>query len=218
MLSSRISGKPLMALTSGLSSSRYEQMSENVSARVTRRRFIDQESRGQPLSWRSTLAAWKSPDFGIYFSKCLAELPWPAFFWETPGLSADGLDLPFECVTVAAPTLATARADITPFATQLAKLEPAREVGAFPNLSGDALLIVPRNINADADYAHLGVFVRTAAPSQVTELWSVVAKTAEANLTAARRLWISTAGQGVSWLHVRIDTRPKYYSYEPYRK
>src|SRR5262249_14189256 len=146
------------------------------SARVTRRRFIDQESRGQPLSWRSALVAWKSPDFGIYFSKCLAESPWPAFFWETPALTAGVLDSPFECVTVAAPALATARADITRFAIQLAKLEPACGVGAFPNLSGDALQIVPRNMNANADYAHLGVFVRTAAPSQITELWSVVAK------------------------------------------
>lgn len=207
-----------MAPTSGPSRSRYEQMSENVSARVTKTRFIDRGSRGQPLSWRAALAAWKSPDFAIYFSRCLAESPWPAFFWETPALTADVLDSPFECVTVAAPTLAATRADITPFATQLAKLEPVREVGAFPNLSGDALLIVPRNMNANADYAHLGAFVRTAAPGQITELWSVVAKTAEANLTAARRLWISTAGQGVSWLHVRIDTRPKYYSHEPYRK
>jgi hypothetical protein len=193
-------------------------MSENVSARVTRSRFFDQESRGQPLSWRSALAAWKSPDFGIYFSKCLAESPWQAFFWETPALAADGLDSPFECVTVEAATLATTRADITPFATQLARLDPACQVGAFPNLSGDAHLIVPRSINANADYAHLGVFVRTAPPSQITELWSVVAETAEANLAVARRLWISTAGHGVSWLHVRIDTRPKYYLHEPYRK
>ena len=30
-------------------------------------------------------------------------------------------------------------------------------------------------------------------------------------------LWLSTAGGGVAWLHLRIDSRPKYYSHRPYR-
>jgi hypothetical protein len=30
-------------------------------------------------------------------------------------------------------------------------------------------------------------------------------------------VWLSTAGAGVSWLHVRLDDRPKYYQFEPYR-
>jgi hypothetical protein len=29
---------------------------------------------------------------------------------------------------------------------------------------------------------------------------------------------LSTAGAGVSWLHVRLDDHPKYYSYEPYQQ
>ena len=29
---------------------------------------------------------------------------------------------------------------------------------------------------------------------------------------------MSTNGDGVAWLHVRIDERPKYYAYAPYRK
>jgi hypothetical protein len=30
-------------------------------------------------------------------------------------------------------------------------------------------------------------------------------------------IWLSTAGDGIAWLHVRLDSRPKYYSYGPYR-
>ena len=30
-------------------------------------------------------------------------------------------------------------------------------------------------------------------------------------------VWLSTAGGGVAWLHVRLDDRPKYYSYAPYK-
>lgn len=29
--------------------------------------------------------------------------------------------------------------------------------------------------------------------------------------------WLSTAGMGVSWLHVRLDERPKYYRFQEYR-
>ncbi len=34
----------------------------------------------------------------------------------------------------------------------------------------------------------------------------------------AMPVWLSTAGAGVSWLHVRLDTRPKYYHHGPYRQ
>ena len=30
-------------------------------------------------------------------------------------------------------------------------------------------------------------------------------------------IWLSTAGMGVPWLHVRLDSRPKYYAFGPYR-
>ena len=34
----------------------------------------------------------------------------------------------------------------------------------------------------------------------------------------ARPIWLSTAGHGVAWLHVRLDSRPKYYLHAPYRE
>ena len=32
-----------------------------------------------------------------------------------------------------------------------------------------------------------------------------------------RAVWLSTAGAGVPALHMRLDDRPKYYHYDPYR-
>ena len=32
-----------------------------------------------------------------------------------------------------------------------------------------------------------------------------------------RAVWVNTEGSGVYWLHVRIDSRPKYYHFAPYR-
>jgi uncharacterized protein DUF6940 len=34
---------------------------------------------------------------------------------------------------------------------------------------------------------------------------------------AGWRPWVSTAGMGVPWLHVRLDTRPTYYRHAAYR-
>ena len=31
-------------------------------------------------------------------------------------------------------------------------------------------------------------------------------------------IWLNTAGGGVAWLHIRLDHRPKYYRYLPYKK
>jgi hypothetical protein len=31
-------------------------------------------------------------------------------------------------------------------------------------------------------------------------------------------LWLSTAGMGVSWLHVRLDSSLKYYGYKPFKQ
>ena len=30
-------------------------------------------------------------------------------------------------------------------------------------------------------------------------------------------IWLSTHGLGIPWLHIRIDTIPKYYSYKNYK-
>ena len=30
-------------------------------------------------------------------------------------------------------------------------------------------------------------------------------------------LWLSSAGLGIYWLHLRLDSRPKNYSFQPYR-
>jgi hypothetical protein len=40
----------------------------------------------------------------------------------------------------------------------------------------------------------------------------------EENLISANGAtrWLSTSGLGISYLHVRIDKRPKYYSHQEY--
>ena len=48
------------------------------------------------------------------------------------------------------------------------------------------------------------------------ELWRRVWQVMMQRLGAAP-LWLSMAGMGVSWLHVRLDLSPKYYGFPDYR-
>ena len=140
-----------------------------------------------------------------------------AYFWETPASTADSFDAPFECVVTPSPALARKVADPETFAAQFAG-QAAAEVVSFGNLGGDADLVAPRPIAPNADYAHLASFLRTAPASQAQAIWPLIADTTERWLARGQPGWISTSGLGVSWLHIRIDSRPKYYSYAPYKK
>jgi hypothetical protein len=57
--------------------------------------------------------------------------------------------------------------------------------------------------------------VRQAAQSQIENLWRETGRAMRENLSE-RKLWLSTSGLGVSWLHIRLDSYPKYYQHRPY--
>ncbi|MEX2500300.1 MAG: hypothetical protein WD397_15640 [Wenzhouxiangellaceae bacterium] len=168
------------------------------------------------LSWGEVLALWTDDSaFSDAFGSVLAETPWAAFRWETPPLLQNGLDGPFEFVIVNSPELAGAP-DPSPFAAHFRRAG-RRTIVTFANLGGDAELVVPCPRTDDAVYTHLAQFVRNAPRRQQRALWH------EVGLAMERRVgdipvWLSTAGGGVAWLHVRLDDRPKYYAHAAYRR
>jgi hypothetical protein len=105
------------------------------------------------------------------------------------------------------------RPDRQAFAEHFAGAEAG--VAVFPNLGGDAIMVVPCPVAEPSAYGHLAAFVRLAPEAQRHALWQAVGK-AMARRVGPSLVWLSTAGAGVSWLHVRLDDRPKYYGYEPY--
>jgi hypothetical protein len=105
--------------------------------------------------------------------------------------------------------------DPTPFRAHLDGAEPG-DVIAFENLGRDALLIVPRPLGPPTCYAHLASFVRCAPAAQQIALWQAVGRAVRERI-GPRPFWLSTAGMGVSWLHVRLDQRPKYYRFQEYK-
>ena len=74
-----------------------------------------------------------------------------------------------------------------------------------------------QEIAAPSVFAHLAAFVRGAPAQQRHVLWQRVADAMMRRLSG-QPVWLSTAGAGVSWLHVRLDDRPKYYSFSEYRR
>jgi hypothetical protein len=154
-------------------------------------------------------------EFRTWYTGVLADADFRAFFWEHPPVSLSNMEAAAEFVLLDSPALAKLRADPEPFRSQLERAgdEP---VATFPNLGGDAVLVVPRPMGPPSAYAHLAAFVRQAPPSQIESLWQRVGRAVRANVGTQPR-WVSTAGMGVSWLHVRIDSYPKYYRFAPYR-
>lgn len=169
------------------------------------------------MSWGDVINGLQTAEFAELFSDCLCKCGSDAYFWETPALTRQGLDRPFECVTISAPALVTSPADATSSRSQFEKARADRQAVAFPNLRGDSMLVAPCPTGENTRYAHLGAFLRSAAVGQLHDFWALLAQTVEARLAEREKLWVSTSGLGVSWLHARIDDRPKYYSYAPYR-
>jgi Family of unknown function (DUF6940) len=172
---------------------------------------------GEGVACREVIDLWcGNEDFRGFFTALLADSPFEAFFWESKPVAAQALDQAFECVVIDAPSLSRLQPDPGAFASHFDSA-PAVDVLTFPNLGRDAQLVVPAPRAADACYSHLGRFVRTAPPAQVEELWRSVGRAMRERISS-EPTWLSTAGTGVAWLHVRLDSWPKYYRHANYRR
>lgn len=157
--------------------------------------------------------AWQhDAEFRAQFNAALADVPYSAFRWETPAVTAATPDHAFEFVVLNDPGLER-RPDINAFDKYF---RDGAEVVTFANLGGDAVLVVPCPKSEPSGYVHLASFVRRAPESQRHALWQAVGQ-AMAKRISRKPVWLSTAGAGVAWLHVRLDDRPKYYGHPPYR-
>lgn len=168
----------------------------------------------RPFTYADIIQKWQSDNsFRDFFIDLLAQAPFVAYFWETPPITKSTLERPFEFALVNAPSLANVPAQRRAFANYFND----NSVVDFSNLGGDAHLVVPCPQAPGDTFAHLAEFSRSAPLAQQHQFWQRVGW-AVSNLVGERPLWVSTSGLGVYWLHVRLDSWPKYYTYHPYRE
>ena len=98
---------------------------------------------------------------------------------------------------------------------------------SFPSLGKDAKLVVPtptksgnwiNNNKERFDYKNISQFTKNAPLKKQYNFWQEVANELEKSLDNSENTpkWLSTHGLGIHYLHVRIDSRPKYYSWSEY--
>ncbi len=169
-----------------------------------------------PATFADVLHGWQADaGFRSLFNTLLADAPYTAFRWETPAVTAATLARPCEFVVLDSPGLARQPA---PEAFAEPFLQRGQtDVVVFRNLGGDAVLVVPCPVAGPLAYGHLAAFVRLAPEPQRHALWQAVGE-AMGRRIGAKPVWLSTAGAGVSWLHVRLDDRPKYYGFDSYKQ
>ncbi|MEM9414681.1 MAG: hypothetical protein AAGA29_04280 [Planctomycetota bacterium] len=172
-------------------------------------------STGDAVSYAEALELLATDSaFRSFLSRCMREPPFQAMRFETPALTRENASQPFEFVLIDSPGLERP-ANPSAFSTQILGAGDGVAPLVFENLSGDAVMIVPRPVGETPSYTHLSRFVSDASAEEVDALFQVMGETTLAKL-GTDPIWLNTAGGGVAWLHVRLDSRPKYYHYRPY--
>lgn len=173
---------------------------------------------GDTALWADVLHGWQTDaDMTGAFIQVLAETPFEAYFFETPPVSRDILDRSFEFVLIDCPSLAGVDPEPWRFEEHFNGGGTPNGVATFPNIGRDAMLVVPYPTEPPRNYAHLAAFTRHAPREQQLVLWHAVSDAARERFRASDPVWISTSGLEVFWLHIRLDSYPKYYNHAAYR-
>jgi hypothetical protein len=162
------------------------------------------------MLWSEVLKNWEN---GIPFSYPEKLQQKNKFFWNTSPLTKDENTTYIEKFKESIEL--TDFQSKTEFKDKLKEAEKnkIKYAVAFPNLSGDTILVVPIPRKGKS-YATLKDFVDNAPMKQQQELWKLVAEEAKNKVKQVKKfgkIWISTHGLGVPYLHVRISSQPKYY-------
>lgn len=163
----------------------------------------------------------------INFINCMREAssPYKAFFFETKGTKASNRkEKQFEFVLVDAPRLYSFTIARSPaagaFSEHFNDLAGSSSSASFPNLGRTSVLVSPKPqpSNPKKIYTDLASFIRNAPQNEIISLWKLALQEYRAWLNEkTESVWLSTSGLGVAWLHIRLDRRPKYYTFRPFQ-
>lgn len=166
------------------------------------------------LRYGDVMQLWKrDQEFVDFYISIFKKCGFQSYVWETPSVSKVTIDRIFEFVLFNVPQ-GSPIPDRKTYASYFDTKTTEDGIVAFSNLGGDAVLVVPSPFRKDANYADFAAFYREAPLSQQRALWKELSRQVERRLSD-NPVWISVSS-GISWLHVRLDSSPKYYRYSPY--
>jgi hypothetical protein len=180
--------------------------------------LLQLQENGQPLSFAKVIQRWRENEpFREFYTTTLLKHGGSGCFWEHPRLNKSTADQAYECVITQTDAFSTRTANFGPFSRAVS---PGKRISIFPNLSGEALLVVPNQSDKISfNGRDLISFLHTAPDDLVHDLWKIIGQeTATAISSEAPFQYLSTHGLGVLWLHVRLEQGPRYYHHRPYRK
>jgi len=170
------------------------------------------------LRYADVIRLWRNDSkFRDFYCSILRGSAFNAFFWENPPVALSNIKQAYEFVLVNSSQLSRVSADSSPFQDKFNPTSEDQTVLTFGNLRHDSELIVPCPVAPHRIYTHFASFVRNAPKEQIHDLFISLAN-ALGERISNKPTWVSTSGLGVYWLHIRLDARPKYYTYQPYRQ
>lgn len=170
----------------------------------------------QNLSFKEVFELWvNNSDFVEFYKDELLKLNYEAFYWEHPAVKKEFLEKKYECILQRSRPLEDLPINENAFKDYIYLNEQATD---FMNLGKNARLVVPTKKTEKEIYNHLGKFIRLAKNKQILELFKSVGTSIIEEIEEGKLIWLNTAGLGVIWLHIRMDTRPKYYKTKRYKE
>lgn len=169
------------------------------------------------MTFAEVVKSWQSDaNFRQFYISLITDMPFEALFWETPPITQSTISNPYEFVTVDSPSLVGVKPNSSAFDQYFNSAAINESVVTFANLGNDAWLIAPCPKNSHDAYAHLAKFLREGPNAQCHEFFHILGEEIEKRVSE-EAMWINTSGLGIYWLHVRLDSYPKYYTYSPYK-
>lgn len=170
----------------------------------------------QNLTFEEVFESWESnPKFVAFYKDELIKLNFEAFYWEHPAMKKEFLGKKYECILQRSRPLEHLPINESAFKDYIHLNAQATD---FMNLGKNARLVVPTKRTDKEIYNHMSKFIRLAEQEQIIEVFKRVGKSILEEIESQKLIWLNTAGLGVIWLHIRMDTRPKYYKTTRYKE
>lgn len=155
-------------------------------------------------TWNEVLQRWEKGD--------IPSIPYPInkpFIWRASSVSKDLKEF-YREEFLEDKRLKGLKQNYKPFKDTFDLTNKKKHCVAKPNLGKDSILVVPTLENSK-EFTNLFFFMKNASLEKQKALWKKVAKEVKKMLKKYDRVWVNSSNLGIHYLHVRIDTKPKYY-------